>query len=1201
MKKIFFGGLAVIVVLAAALLIAPGFIDWNAYKGEITQRVQAATGRHLDIKGDLSLRLLPAPALSVEGLALESMTGARVPTMVALEKARARLALWPLLRGEVQIVELHLVKPVITLERLADGRANWLLGPLGQPAGGTGGTGSAAAEDDNGRDFRLDRLLIENGTIIFDDGANGLRERLDGIDAELSANSLAGPFRAQGKLSARGLGLAFEAQIGALRAGRALPLNLTLELGEARTKLGLSGSLSQPDAAATLKAKLEFAGPDLAQLARLVHRAAGLEKSPLLLNQPFSLKTSLSASSAELALNNIQLSLGNSAVSGGANISFAETLDFDIALNANRFDLDALLAGAAAGGDDGGGGQAAKSGTAASAGGAFAIPAKLAGSLNLGIEALSYRGSIMRQAQIAATVAGGVVTLERAAVLLPGGSDAALSGRLGSHQGQPRFEGTLEAASDNLRALLDWLAIDIGPVPKDRVRKFTLLTRLRASPALIEIYGLDSRLDTSRLSGGAAYALKARPSFSTDFAIDRLNLDAYLPTASSGAQEGGKSAAQSGGREAAASPLALLDKFDTNILLKLGHLTYNKVAARGVALDIGLLGGNLKVRRASVKNLAGATFELSGNARDLAAKISAQGKVKVTAKNPTGLFRLAGLELPFPAERLGRFALDGSIGGVPGRLDLDLVVRAGRSRLSAKGRLADPLTDPKVEMALDLGNPSHSNLIRLFDPAFKPAGKGLDAALRVRGKLADSLDGLELELSTSLAKARIKARGTVQPLRAGYQLSVEAKAGDALRFLRRLGLDYRPAARPFGGLALAFKVAGDAQALKLDKLEGSFGPIRLEGQAAARLAGAKPFVSANLKTSEILVDLFLPPQPRAAKGRRAGGGGGGAASPRWSGDAIEVAFLNDFDADLQLAAPGIAYGSYHFAKPRLRAVVKDGVLDIKPLSGRLFDGKVTLNARLDDRSKPATSLTIDIKGGNLKKALMAAAGVDVASGSFGLDGSFQAGGRSQLEMIRSLGGQASFAAEQGIVQGFDLKALSDRLKQLDRGGDFLRLIQTSMKGGQTRFSRVGGTAKIERGVARSDDIRAELEAGAGTGRGSVDLPRWLIDFFGEFRLSEHPKAPPVGLMLRGPLDAPQRDIKSRKLEAYVSRRVGKTLLRKFGGKKLKGALGGVLGGNQPAPTQQQPQTQSQTQPQPQPAQKLKPEDLIKGLFKSLKR
>ncbi|HJP21378.1 MAG TPA: AsmA family protein, partial [Alphaproteobacteria bacterium] len=1106
-----------------------------------------------------------------------------------------------LLRGEVQVDEVRLVKPVITLERLADGRANWQLGPRQQADGGTG-VGAGSEDGGSGTDFRLDRLLIENGTLIFHDAASSVTERLEGIDAELSAGSLAGPFSARGGLSARGLKLAFDAQIGTLKPAQALPLKLALELAGAKTKMALSGSLSQPDANATLKAKLDLAGPDLAQLTRLAHQAAGIAPPPLTLNQPFSLKTALSASSTELALNDIQFNLGASTVSGGANMSFAETLGFDVALNANRFDLDALLAGIAAGG--GGTSKAAKNtkeATAEAGAGAFEIPANLAGNLNLGIEALSYRGSIIRQAQLEASMAKGVVTLDRAAVLLPGGSDAQLSGRLSTVKGQPQFDGTLKAASDNLRALMDWLAIDIGPVPKDRVRKFTLLTRLRATPSLIEIYSLDSRLDTSRLTGGAAYAVRARPSFSVDFSIDRLNLDAYLPAAAGEAAAGQGKKGQKA-NPAAASPLALLDKFDTNILLKLGQLTYNKVAARGVALDIGLLAGKLKVRRARVKDLAGATFELSGSASDLAARIRAQGKVKVTAKNPTGLFRLAGLGLPFPAERLGAFALDGSIGGAPGQLDLDLVVRAGRSRLSAKGRLADPLTDPKVDLALDLSNPSHSSLVRLFDPAFKAAGKGLDAALRVRGKLAGSLDGLKLELSANLAKARISAQGTVQPLKAGYRLAAQAKAADALRFLRRLGLDYKPAARSFGGLALAFKVAGDAQALKLDNLKGSFGPIRLEGRAAARLAGAKPFLSADLRTSEILVDLFLPPQSRAAKGGRAGGGGGGgAASGRWSKDPLELAFLNDFDADLQLAAPGIGYGTYHFAKPRLKAVIKDGVLDIKPLSGRLFDGQVTLSARLDGRATPATSLVIDIKGGNLKKALVAAAGVDVASGTFGLDGSFQSRGRNQLEMIGNLGGQAALAAERGIISGFDLKALSDRLKELDRGGDFLRLIQSSMRGGQTRFSRVGGTAKIERGVARSDDIRAESEAGAGSGQGSIDLPRWLIDFFGEFRLSEHPKAPPVGLVLRGPLDAPQRDIKSRKLETYVSRRVGSTLLRKFGGKKLKGVLGGALGGNQPAQTQQQPQTQTQTQQQPQPAQKLKPEDLIKGLFKSLKR
>ncbi|MDP6404601.1 MAG: AsmA family protein [Alphaproteobacteria bacterium] len=1205
MKKILFGGLALLVVAVAALLIAPGFIDWNAYKSEIAERAQAATGRRLDIKGDLSLTLLPAPALSVEGLALESIAGAQEPTMVALQSAEARVALWPLLRGEVQVDEVRLVKPVITLERLADGRANWQLGPRQQADGGTG-VGAGSEVGGSSTDFRLDRLLIEDGTLVFHDAASGVTERLEGIDAKLSAGSLAGPFSARGGLSARGLKLAFDAQIGILKPAQALPLKLALEVAGAKTKMTLSGSLSQPDANATLTAKLDLAGPDLAQLTRLAHQAAGIAPPPLTLNQPFSLKTALSASSTELALNDIQFNLGNSTVSGGANMSFAETLGFDVALNANRFDLDALLAGIAAGGD--GTSKAAKNTKEANAeagadAGAFAIPANLAGNLNLGIEALSYRGSIIRQAQLEASVAKGVVTLDRAAVLLPGGSDAQLSGRLSTVKGQPQFEGTLEATSDNLRALMDWLAVEVGPVPNDRLRKFTLLTRLRATPALIEIYGLDSRLDTTRLSGAVAYALRARPSFGADFSIDRLNLDAYLPAAPASEADAAKADAKgkSADTDSGASPLALLEKFDTDIKLKLGHLTYNKVAARGIALDVGLLGGNLKVRRATVKDLAGAAFQLSGSARDLARKITAQGKVKVTAKNPSGLFRLAGLNLPFPAERLGKFALDGSIGGAAGRLDLDLKLQAGRNRLGAKGWLADPITDPKVELVLNLANPSHSNLMRLFDPAFQPAGKGLDGAIDLRGKLAGSLDGLKLDFTAGLAKARLEAKGTVQPLKAGYQLALLAKADDALRFLRRLGVDYRPAAKPFGGLALAFNLAGDAGALQIANLKGGFGPIRLEGTAAARLTGNKPFISADLKTSEILVDLFLPPQASANKsGRGAKSGGGGKdAAPRWSTDAIEVGFLNTFDADLQLAAPGIGYGAYHFAKPRVKAVIKDGVLDIKPLTGQLFDGSVALSARLDGRSTPATSLTIDLKNGNLKKALMQAAGIDVATGSFGLEGSFQARGRSQIEMIRSLGGQTSFAAQEGVVSGFDLKALSDRLKELDRGGDFLRLIQTSMRGGQTRFSRVGGTAKIEKGVARSDDIRADLEAGKGTGQGSVDLPRWLIDFFGEFRLSEHPKAPPVGLILRGPLDAPQRDIKSRKLEAYVSRRVGGTLLRKFGGSKLGDKLGGALGGSRQAPAQQQPQSQSQ--PQSQPAQKLKPEDLIKGLFKSLKR
>ncbi|HEY5598833.1 MAG TPA: AsmA family protein, partial [Kiloniellales bacterium] len=83
MKKIGIGLLVVLVLLVAAVLIAPSFVDWNAYKDRIAAEVHAATGRELAIDGNISLALLPAPALSVEIVRLANAAGGSEPTMVA--------------------------------------------------------------------------------------------------------------------------------------------------------------------------------------------------------------------------------------------------------------------------------------------------------------------------------------------------------------------------------------------------------------------------------------------------------------------------------------------------------------------------------------------------------------------------------------------------------------------------------------------------------------------------------------------------------------------------------------------------------------------------------------------------------------------------------------------------------------------------------------------------------------------------------------------------------------------------------------------------------------------------------------------------------------------------------------------------------------------------------------------------------------
>ena len=65
MRKFLYVFAALLVVLVGVVLLGPSFIDWNSQKDRIAIEVRKGTGRDLTIQGDMSLALLPAPALSV--------------------------------------------------------------------------------------------------------------------------------------------------------------------------------------------------------------------------------------------------------------------------------------------------------------------------------------------------------------------------------------------------------------------------------------------------------------------------------------------------------------------------------------------------------------------------------------------------------------------------------------------------------------------------------------------------------------------------------------------------------------------------------------------------------------------------------------------------------------------------------------------------------------------------------------------------------------------------------------------------------------------------------------------------------------------------------------------------------------------------------------------------------------------------------
>lgn len=128
MKKLFkiFGALT---LLVAATLVAGvvvlSTIDFNTYKGVVSDQVEAATGRNLTIAGDLKLDVSFSPSLVVEGVSFANAPWGSETRMMSFKRLEAEVSLLPLLQQQVDIKRLHLVGVELLLETDAEGRGNW--------------------------------------------------------------------------------------------------------------------------------------------------------------------------------------------------------------------------------------------------------------------------------------------------------------------------------------------------------------------------------------------------------------------------------------------------------------------------------------------------------------------------------------------------------------------------------------------------------------------------------------------------------------------------------------------------------------------------------------------------------------------------------------------------------------------------------------------------------------------------------------------------------------------------------------------------------------------------------------------------------------------------------------------------------------------------------------------------------------------
>ena len=114
-----------VVVIIAALLLIPMFVDVAKYKPVLESKVIEATGRPFSVGDDLNLSLFPWAGVSFSDLRLGNPAGFTEKEFVKVKSFEVRVKLLPLLSKDIQIKRFVLNEPQIVLVKNKNGTENW--------------------------------------------------------------------------------------------------------------------------------------------------------------------------------------------------------------------------------------------------------------------------------------------------------------------------------------------------------------------------------------------------------------------------------------------------------------------------------------------------------------------------------------------------------------------------------------------------------------------------------------------------------------------------------------------------------------------------------------------------------------------------------------------------------------------------------------------------------------------------------------------------------------------------------------------------------------------------------------------------------------------------------------------------------------------------------------------------------------------
>jgi len=453
MKRFIIFVCSFLVVIALVIVAIPFFLTADFAGEQLKAAVTKSTGRTLTINGALRFKFWPEVMIEANDAALSNPPNMFKGEFAAIKTLRVKVAAMPLLSKQVDIKEMTLLEPRLSLVVDGKGQENWSFAdgektaPVssGQPASNDGSNGQAPIDLDG---IKLAPIVIKNGDVRFLDERSGGVFAAQNVNMVIKIGGISGPVDVKGDLvwNKEKVKLTSFLKSPATLTGRGSPIDLAIDTRLLKTQFNGRAKL---DRGFGLAGNIKVNTPSIRQLAawsgNSLTKGKGLEA--------FSATAALDLTEKNIKLSKAKFSLDGMNAQGTLAISLAGSRPSVTAnIGMDRINVNAYL-------QDGGGAKTAKTAKKSSNSGWSDTPIDMSGlkavdaKLSIATSQIAYKKVLIGKTRVSASLKNGLLNAKLSEMAF---YDGKASGQIILNGGRkvPSIQGALNASGLNAYRLL---------------------------------------------------------------------------------------------------------------------------------------------------------------------------------------------------------------------------------------------------------------------------------------------------------------------------------------------------------------------------------------------------------------------------------------------------------------------------------------------------------------------------------------------------------------------------------------------------------------------------------------------------------------------------------------------------------------------------------------------------------------------------